>query len=192
MTEGTIYYAGRGNVLRSWIRHQGCPPVHRQERDEGTPFYVCQNIVCHDSRCLTQSFNCALALATNMVRAGFADGTLITPCRFYHEFESIRRMEEWQRSPRLSRWNDGVNVMRRWIRDSGDNGIKLEYMASKPPFGMRFRRDYYVSLADDAARFTFYVMWHGSDQTIPRIRWPDDWQLQDQRDGAHHRREQAL
>ena len=145
--------------------------------DSTKPLFVCQGVSCHDRECKNASRDCALALATNMVRAGWPDGALVTPCRYFHTFQSIYCMEEWQRSPKVWSPKD-VKIMRDWIRDCGDKGMRVAYMATRRRWNTRYQRDHYVSLTDDAARFTFLMLWRGHAHT-PRIDWPVDWQLRD-------------
>ena len=172
-----IYKVNRGNVLGYRLVKEGHHTFRYEERAPGKPFYTCEGIACHDRNCSLQSSRCAMALATNMVRAGFADGMMMTPCQTFHCYQSIYRVAECQRSPRLCR--SQVDIMRNWIREYGDKHIRLEYMACRRIWNKRYERDYYVSLTEDGARFSFLMLWRYGGRTVPHIMWPDDWQLKD-------------
>jgi hypothetical protein len=144
--------------------------------DKHKPYFVWQGLACHgDGGCGKKHAwtACAASLATKMVRRGLPDGMM---CTRTHDFQSIYRLAEYERSPKLWLFCD-VELIQKWIKEYGEKGIILKYTAHKVRWNTRYRRDYYVSFADDGARFAFWMIWHGNPPHSLFISWPKDWQL---------------
>jgi hypothetical protein len=83
-------------------------------------------------------------------------------------------LEEYERSPKVWTISD-VKLTQKWIKEYGEKGITVRYAAQKMRWSFGGQRRYYVSFADQGARFAFYVIWRNKE--TPYIQWPNDWQL---------------